>query len=373
MNVCFFVLQHSRMHFTQLRFQNLRCFKFASLAPGTGLNFLQGPNGAGKTTVLEAMYLLSHGRSFRSGGQRALIRSGQSGYQLRAQVSQVCGHVFDVGLLCAESRQRAFINELPISQLSKLLHRCAVVCFEPGSHVLISGPGDIRRHFLDWGLFHVEPTFPDVIRQYRRSLAHRNALLRAHGEDREMQVWEAVMSENAEHLDAWRENYLHKLEPHTQRIAFELIPELGLSLLEYRRGWKTGASLSDCLRDQRSHDRRLGFTRPGAHRADWRIYFTTIKERNEFSRGQEKLISLVVLLAQAALHTEWLDEPVVLCVDDLNSELDPVHRHRLVQYLRGIHVQVFWTGTERPDDLPEETCVFHVEHQEILPDQPRLG
>ncbi len=361
------------MHLTQLRFQNLRCFKLASFAPSVGLNFLQGPNGAGKTTVLEAMYLLSHGRSFRSGGQRALIRSGQSGYRLRAQVSQASGQIFDVGLLCAESRQKAFINELPISQLSKLLHRCVVVCFEPGSHVLISGPGDIRRHFLDWGLFHVEPTFLDVSRQYRRSLAHRNALLRSHGEDREMRVWEAVMSENADHLDTWRENYLHELEPYTQKIAFELIPELGVCMLKYRRGWKTGTPLFDCLRDQRSQDQRLGYTRPGAHRADWRMCFATIKERNEFSRGQEKLISLIMLLAQAALHTDLLAEPVILCVDDLNSELDPVHRHRLIQYLRGIHVQVFWTGTERPVDLPDEACVFHVEHQEIIPEQPRLG
>ncbi len=357
------------MYFTQLRFQNLRCFKLAAFVPGTGLNFLQGSNGAGKTTVLEAMFLLSHGRSFRGGGQRALIRSEQGGYRLRAQISRASGQNIDIGLLCAESRQRAFVNDLPISQLSGLLRHCAVVCFEPGSHILISGPGNIRRHFLDWGLFHVEQSFLDVSRQYRRSLAHRNALLRTHGEDREMRVWEAAMAESAGHLDTWRGDYLRKLEPHTQEIAFRLAPELGLSRLEYRRGWKPGLSLVSCLHDQRGQDRRLGYTRPGAHRADWRMYFETIKERNELSRGQEKLATLILLLAQAALHTVLLAEPVILCVDDLNSELDHEHRSRLMQYLRGINTQVFWTGTERPAELPEETRVFHVKQQRIMPDQ----
>lgn len=355
------------MHLAQLGFQNLRCFEFASLSPDPGLNFLQGPNGAGKTTVLEAMFLLSHGRSFRSGGQRALIRSGQDGYRLRAQVVQDGGQHIDISLLCAESRQRAFVNRSPIPQLSRLLQYCAVVCFEPGSHVLISGPGDIRRHFLDWGLFHVEPHFLVISRQYRRSLAHRNALLRAHGGDREMDVWEEVMSESSEYLDSWRVAYLQKLERHNQEIASILAPELGLPKLDYRRGWKSGLSLSSCLHDQRDQDRRLGYTRPGAHRADWRLSFERLRERHEFSRGQEKLATLIMLLSQAALHTDVLGEAVVLCIDDLDSELDQEHRQRLVHYLRSAQAQVFWTGTECPDDLPDETRVFHVEQKRILP------
>jgi len=355
------------MYLTQLRFQDLRCFEYASLSPEPGLNFLCGPNGAGKTTILEAMFLLSHGRSFRSGGQRALIRSGQGGYHLRAQVALSRGQYIDVGLLCEESRQRAFVNGSSIPQLSKLLQHCSVVCFEPGSHVLISGPGEVRRHFLDWGLFHVEPQFLSISRQYRRALAHRNALLRAQGDDREMDVWEAAMSETSAHLDNWRVAYLQKLEYHNRAIANQLVPELGLPKLDYRRGWKSGLSLCQCLREQRDQDRRLGYTRPGAHRSDWRLSFARLKERHAFSRGQEKLASLVMLLSQAALHTNLLSEAVVLCIDDLESELDQEHRQRLLQYLRSTQVQVFWTGTECPAELPDETRVFHVEHQKILP------
>ncbi len=357
------------MYLTQLRFQDFRCFEYAGLSPAPGLNFLYGPNGAGKTTVLEAMFLLSHGRSFRSGGQRALIRSGQGGYHLRARVTQNSGLHIDIGLLCAESRQRAFVNGSSIPQLFKLLQHCAVVCFEPGSHVLIAGPGDIRRHFLDWGLFHVEPQFLVVSRQYRRSLAHRNALLRSRGDDREMAIWEASMSESSEYLDTWRAAYLQKLELHNQLIANQLAPELGTPKLDYRRGWKRGISLSCCLREQRDQDRRLGYTRPGAHRADWRLSFAHLRDRQEFSRGQEKLAALILLLSQAALHTDFLGEAVVLCVDDLDSELDQEHRQRLLQYLRSSRAQVFWTGAECPNDLPDETRVFHVEQQRISPIQ----
>ena len=72
------------MNIELLRASNLRCFEHVSFSPGPGTNWLIGPNGAGKTTLLEAAYILSHGRSFRSGGRTAPKRHGANDYLLYA-------------------------------------------------------------------------------------------------------------------------------------------------------------------------------------------------------------------------------------------------------------------------------------------------
>ncbi|MEI7035222.1 DNA replication/repair protein RecF [Fulvimonas yonginensis] len=357
------------MRFERLRIQGLRCLADVSIELGQGIHVFVGPNGAGKTSVLEATYLLSHGRSFRSGAREALVQRGRPAVSVYAELHGEGDHVHRLGLGRAGARWEARLDGTDVA-LGQLVQACAVVCFEPGSHALIAGAAEERRRFLDWGVFHVEHGFLGVWRRYQRALKQRNALLRtgSPGPDELYAPWERELGEAAAIIDAFRQRYLDQLGPQIAAAAAALLPELGPVTLRYRRGWTDAASLVEVLAQQRGRDLARGHTTAGAHRADWSLAFEQAPLREHLSRGQEKLTALGCLLAQAELHAQRRGEWPVVCLDDLASELDLAHQEAVVERLAAVGAQVLMTGTEMPRPLQARPRrMFHVEQGQIRP------
>ena len=351
------------MRLEQLRIQGLRCLAAVDISLDPGINFFVGANGAGKTSVLEAAFLLSHARSFRSGAREALLQRGSTRLSVFAELHHDDERIVRLGLGRDGSRWEAKVDGLGVA-IGQLVSECAVVCFEPGSHALIAGAAEERRRFLDWGVFHVEHDFLGTWRRYQRALKQRNSLLRsvAASEDALFAPWEAELALAAHHIDRQRQAYLDLLHPRLQASVAELLPELGSFELRYRRGWSEDQGLSDQLRAQRGRDVARGHTTAGAHRADWSIAFEHAPLREHLSRGQEKLTALACMLAQAALYAEHRSEWPIVCLDDLASELDLSHQTAVVAQLTTANAQVLLTGTDVPQALqPVSSRMFHVE------------
>ena len=357
------------MRFERLRIQGLRCLTDVAVDLAEGIHVFVGPNGAGKTSVLEAAYLLSHGRSFRSGARDALLQRGQLSLAVFAEVAAGAEARRRLGLGRDGSRWEARVDGAAVA-LGQLVQACAVVCFEPGSHALIAGAAEERRRFLDWGVFHVEHGFLDAWRRYQRALKQRNALLRAGtpGTDALFLPWERELDEAAAAIDIARQDYLDRLRPVLTRSAGFLLPELGDVTLRYRRGWSEDDRLCEVLAAQRGRDLARGHTTAGAHRADWSLAFEHAPLREHLSRGQEKLTALSCLLAQAELHAACRGEWPVVCLDDLASELDLAHQGAVVERLVAVGAQVLVTGTDCPAPLRAHPHrMFHVEQGHIRP------
>lgn len=352
------------MNIELLRASNLRCFEKVSLAPSPGINWLVGPNGAGKTTLLEAAYILSHGRSFRAGGRTAPRRRGASDYLVYAEVLRVDKSRVRLGLTRVDDRWVGRCNGEDLSSLAPLFEACPVVYFGPESHTLILGPAEERRSFLDWSVFHVEHASLSLWKAWRRALRQRNALLRQGAAERDFEPWEHEMDQLAVRIHAMRSHCLSGLEPYLVEEASHLVPELGALQIHYRPGWDEQMGLFGQLNLDRERDRERGFTQHGAHRADWSLVFGDVAQREHLSRGQAKAAALVCALAL----TRWLNDNVgeypLLCLDDLESELDAVHTTRVTQWLSGRLIQSWLTSTRTPtpDTLAAGTRVFHVEH-----------
>ncbi|MBP1474930.1 DNA replication/repair protein RecF [Frateuria sp. MAH-13] len=357
------------MRFERLRIQGLRCLTDVSVELAEGIHVFVGPNGAGKTSVLEAAYLLSHGRSFRSGAREALLQRGSASLAVFAEASGPGGIGRRLGLGREGQRWEARLDGEDVP-LGLLVRACAVVCFEPGSHALIAGAAEERRRFLDWGVFHVEHGFLEAWRRYQRALKQRNALLRtgAPGPDALYAPWERELGDMATAIDSYRRDYLDRLVPELATSAGSLLPELGVMALRYRRGWNEDSDLASVLADQRGRDLARGHTTAGPHRADWSLAFEHAPQREHLSRGQEKLTALSCLLAQAGLHATCRGEWPVVCLDDLASELDLAHQAAVVERLAQVGAQVLVTGTECPQPLlARPHRMFHVEQGQIRP------
>ncbi|GLQ97966.1 hypothetical protein GCM10007863_23860 [Dyella mobilis] len=254
--------------------------------------------------------------------------------------------------------------------IGQLVRECAVVCFEPGSHALIAGGAEERRRFLDWGVFHVEHEFLATWRRYQRALKQRNSLLRksATTEEALFEPWEQEMARAGALIDEWRRRYLELLLPHLRDQAALFLPELGNLELRYRPGWTEGEELLALLAIQRTRDQARGHTTSGAHRAHWSLSFAQAPEREHLSRGQEKLVALACLLAQARLDAQIRGEWPIVCLDDLASELDQAHQASVVESLKGTPAQVLVTGTDTPGALERVPArVFHVEQGRLTP------
>lgn len=359
------------MQVSRLVLSNLRRFEQASLQPAAGLNLITGDNGAGKTTVLEALHLMAYGRSFRGRVRDGLVRSGSEALEVFVEWQE------DAAPGGAGPRTRkaglrhtgqAWIGRLDgesVSQLGELCAALAVVSFEPGSHVLVTGGGEPRRRLADWGLFHVEQGFLPLWRRYARALKQRNALLKAGGSGASLEAWDHELADAGEPLTAFRAQYLNELQSHLLPVAVALLPSMGTASIEFLPGWRRQElSLADALLLARERDRSLGYTSVGPHRADWRVDYTGNPDRTTLSRGQAKLTALSILLAQAEDFAARRGEWPVIVLDDLASELDRNHQRRVLERLLASGAQVLVTGTEVPPALhaiEAPTTLFHVE------------
>lgn len=355
------------MRLEQLRVRGLRCLGDISVELDPALNVFTGANGAGKTSVLEAVFLLSHARSFRSGAKEALLQRGASQLAIFAELHHVDGRTGRVGLGRDGVRWEARLDGANVA-IGQLVRECAVVCFEPGSHALIAGAAEERRRYLDWGVFHVEHEFLICWRRHQRALKQRNSLLRSAPptDDALFAPWEAELAQSALQIDQQRRAYLDLLRPKLLTSVGGLLPELGALELRYRRGWPEDQELGRQLREQRGRDLARGHTTLGAHRADWSIAFEHAPLREHLSRGQEKLTALACMLAQAELYAEHRGEWPIVCLDDLASELDRAHQAAVVAQLAAVQAQVLLTGTELPQALQGRPArVFHVEQGEL--------
>jgi DNA replication and repair protein RecF len=355
------------MHLTELRIQNLRNIEQQTLELASGLNLFVGANGAGKTSILEGAYLLSHGGSFRTHQAEHLQRRGGEALTLYARV-QTLSMTHQLGLLRQGGRWVTRLDGNASAKLVDLFGACAVACFEPGSHALISGAAEGRRSFLDWGVFHVEHDFALRTHRYRRALKQRNALLKQDAGDEELAIWDQELSLAAEPLAAARERYIESFREVLLALLGAYLPELGEPSLRFRPGWDRSVPLDRALADCRARDRALGHTTRGPHRADWTLSFASAPSHEQLSRGQEKLCAIACTLAQVALYRSTRGENPIIAFDDLCSELDAEHQAAALATLVESGAQILLTGTEVPAALLERfpaQRMFHVERGQV--------
>lgn len=356
----------------RLRVEQFRCFDRAELEPGPGWNLVTGENASGKTSLLEALFYLGRGRSFRTGRPGRMVREDSEGFRLFAELAG--GH--RLGVERAGKRTRWRRDGEDLKRLAEIAEVFPVLAVDTAAQDLVEGGPGERRRFLDWGLFHVEPGFLETWRRYRQALSQRNRALRdlagKRGQATDVGIWEPALGEAGERLDELRRRQVARLEgPVTQmaRVA------LGVDsvALEYRGGWGKSESLVDALGRNRESDRRMGHTLVGPHRAELRIRVDGRAARERLSRGQQKVLAAAVLLGGAAVFEECRGAGVTLLVDDLPAELDPAHAARVGEMLQGVGGQRFVTGVdaERLGAIaPADAHWFHVKQGGIQPCSP---
>lgn len=358
------------MQLLELRIKALRCIEQAELHFAPGINLITGANGAGKTSVIEAIHLMGYGRSFRGRVRDGMIRSGATQCEVFIRWLENRPGERHAGLLHTGNTWQAKLNGDNTNSLTELCSEIPIVTFEPGSHELIGGGAEHRRRYLDWGLFHVEPEFVQQWRRYARALKQRNTLLKTQAGPSLLAPWEREMAISGETISRYRSQYLEQLDRELNNTVMRYLPELGRAQLNFMPGWKRAElSLQDALTLSRPRDLQTGSTGVGPHRADWRVDYENLPNRETLSRGQEKLTALACVMAQAENYAHQKNEWPVVCMDDLASELDIQHQEQVLSHLAASQAQVILTATESPAILEKQIHAqarFHVKHGQVV-------
>lgn len=334
------------------------------------LNLISGSNAAGKTSLLEAIYFLSRGKSFRNTHSASLMQYGKNSFGLFGRFfNSMTGISTPVGFQKTGAQLEAKLNGNRLEQLSQLASLLPLQVISPDSHRLLEEGPEIRRKFLDWGVFHVEPEYLGHCKNYYTALKQRNAALRAKCSMKEVESWLEPLAFEGEAINAAREGYLRQLSEVALEIQEQLaFPEENLSFL-LKRGWNAQSnSLADCLQEQTQLDFHQGFTGSGPHRADLTLLIGDRKAKEHISRGQQKIVAAILLLAQVRLVWQIKQKAPILIIDDLTAELDGLRAQKFLELLGDLPIQLF-ISTIQPESLDlsqwSDKKLFHVEHGSI--------
>jgi DNA replication and repair protein RecF len=348
-----------------LRFtvSNLRCIEHAELEVAPGLTLLWGGNGSGKTSLLEAIFLLGRGRSFRTRNTERLIRAGQDHLRVVGHVSSG-DYSQTIGFEARPSGVSARVSGRTVTSLAELSQVFAVQVIEPGVHKLLEEGGHRRRRWMDWAVFHVEPQFVETWLRYTRALKQRNAALRSQPE--QAAAWDTELVRAGEVIAESRQSFLEQLQPYWRETVAALS---GLDVqLHYLRGWSGGRTLAEALVASRARDELRRLTHSGPHRADVAVRLGGRPAREVLSRGQQKLVAVAMTVAQLRLLQALTNTTPTLLLDDPAAELDGERLRLFIEQVIQLHSQLIVTSLTSESRLfgaPERT--FHVDRGRVQP------
>jgi DNA replication and repair protein RecF len=356
------------MILSELTLRDVRCVEHAELALHPGLNLIWGGNGSGKTSLLEGMFVLGRGRSFRTRNSERLIRHGQERLlafgRTESSALQEDGLVHAVGVEVDRTQgTRARVDAAAVGSLADLSRVFPVQVIDPEIHKLIEEGGRRRRRWLDWAVFHVEPQFAEGWLRFARAVRQRNAALRTRAATK---PWDAEAAALGEKISEARRSVLERMQPYWREVVAGL--DCPAAELQYYRGWGAQHSLAEALEASRARDELRGLTHVGPHRADVQIRAGGKLAREVLSRGQQKLMAVALTLAQLRLLKAASGTTPTLLLDDPAAELDSAHLADFVRQIAPLGCQLVITSLH-PETLTFGTPdrVFHVEQGRVGP------
>lgn len=306
-----------------------------------------GKNGSGKTNLVEAVYLLSLCKSWRTNDIRTLINKNSQSSFVRAYVRER-GIDRKIEILLSGQGKKISLDDKPVKKLSELSNVANVIVFSPDDVNLMKGSPSSRRNFLDVSISKEFPEYLSMIGKYGKLLSERNAALKEMDVDRKyLDVLTSQMIALSEPITRYREKYISRLNKILSQLANSLYDENRNVLLVYKPFIKGDNFINDA---KKAYERNLEndiirkMTNVGIHRED----FSLLLDGNDISvygsQGENRLASIALKISPFFLIEDIEKKPITI-LDDVYSELDARHSQRLTNLLKKLG-QVFVTTTE---------------------------
>lgn len=342
-----------------MAFQSLQLQNFRNLSPlnwelAPGLNVLEGENAQGKTNLLEALYVLANGKSFRTTELASLIHWEKSQALLQAQIEHQ-NLISEISLALdkeTKPNKNLKLNGKPKRSFREIHTKLSVLAFTPDSTTLFRTSPSIRRHYFDAAMARHYPHYNTILNRYVRVLRQRNLMLEQRASASSRYPFDQQWAELSLQLITARRQYLKELLP----LWEDRLQKLTQSHGPFKAQW-VGAlsdlrelsldSLLELLKTVKIQEERWGRTALGPHREDLEIRFSDKLVKEAASQGQHRMLTISLKLAEADLFVQMAGQAPVFLLDDIGSELDEKHLSALLKILGELHAQTVLTTAHR--------------------------
>lgn len=338
------------MHVKELKLSGFRNYQNETFTFCPGTNIIYGENAQGKTNALEAIYLFSIGKSFRTQQERELIHFDE-------QIAKV-EIVYDDSkrenkiefAVRRDKKKQIKINGVPIQKMGELIGCFAVVLFSPDELNLTKGSPNARRRFLDIAASQMYPKYYHILKRYHKVLYQRNNLIKKLRYERHenlkdtLAVWDEKLIDYGMMVISYRKQLVESLMLHAKKIHREISGED--LFLDYKTAFSTKEEFAEKLRCAFEREVEIGFTLYGPHKDDLEIEVAGKDIKTYGSQGQHRSAVLALKFAQADYIYELTGEYPVLLLDDIMSELDSYRRAYLAEKIKDKQVIITCTDAD---------------------------
>ncbi len=316
---------------------DFRNYEQAELSFCPGVNILYGQNAQGKTNLLEALWLFTAAKSFRTTKDSEMIRFQKDEARVKTEFSAFGRETSAEIKLYSGKRKLLSLGGAPLTKTSELLGQFPAVLFSPDELHIINGAPEGRRRFMDSAISAFRPAYYSALRSYMRAWQQKNALLKKAPEKEALSVWNLQMAESGARVMEYRKIFFEKLAPKAEALHRQIAGKDEVLAVRYAPTVKMADSLEKqkellyaALEKKREAEISQGLSLIGPHRDE--IQFTIDKNdaRAFASQGQMRTAAVSLKVAQGALLEEETGEAPAVFLDDILGELDKERREFLL-------------------------------------------
>ena len=348
------------MWINKIKINNFRNYNNEEINLKENVNVFYGENAQGKTNIIEAIFLCSMGKSFRTKKDKEMIKldSENSTIEIEYKKSDRDGKIkINLG-----NKKSVFVNGVRLKKLSELLGNINVVIFTPDDINILKGGPQNRRRFLDIIISQLKPNYMHNLNLYLKTLEQRNNYLRQIREENKseelLEIWDEKLAEYAINIYKYRNEFIEKIKNKIKTIHSEITDKKEEIEIEYISECNNKEEYLNLLKQRRKLDIIKGFTTKGVHRDDFMIYINNELVNIYGSQGQNRTVILSLKIAEMQVIYDEIGEYPILLLDDFMSELDEKRRRNFLENIE--NKQVIITCTDKIEENNNEFKLFEV-------------
>lgn len=322
------------------------------------INILVGKNAQGKTNVLEAIFFMIIGKSFKTSKEKEVVAWNKENAYIKGEFQKKYREV-EIELFFLKERKKSIkIDGINIHKMGELLGSVNAVFFSPEELKLIKESPEDRRKFINVVLSQTNKKYFYLLGRYEKVLANRNKLLKSVKElsliKDTIDIWDRALAELANKIYIERKNFIEELSPFAKKAHEYLSGGSENIEIQYKSSFD-GEDYEDkmikALSKNLEKDFRLGYTSVGVHRDDIDIFLNGVEVKNYGSQGQQRTTALSLKLAELEFIKNRVGEYPILLLDDVFSEIDAERRKKLLKFASKTQTLITCTEFEPPKNF----------------------
>ena len=340
------------MYIKEITLENFRNYKYEKIELNENTNIIFGDNAQGKTNILEAIFMLGLGKSFRTKKEKEIIKENEKNSKI--EIKFVKNNRNEKIKLEITDKKRFYINDIPVKKISEIVGKINIVLFSPEDIEILRNEPIKRRKFLNIMISQLRPMYIHLMSEYNKGLEQRNNYLKQikyeNKSKNNLEIWDEQLVKLGIKIYEYRKELIEKTNKKIKEIHSKITNNKENIEIKYKTNINKDNYLKK-LKENIEIDIQKGYTSVGIHRDDFEIIINGKNVAIYGSQGQQRSSIISLKLAEAEVIYDEIEEYPVILLDDFMSELDKKRIHGFINNIKNNQVIITCTEKIRLDTM----------------------